>query len=45
MKFLLKRDQITMDLICLIVRHCDGTEKVVGINEDMGSKHSWRNGA
>jgi hypothetical protein len=39
-----ERDRITADPICLVVRECDGTEKVVEINEDMGSKQSWRNG-
>jgi hypothetical protein len=30
-----KRDQITSDLICLLIRYDDGAEKTVEINEDM----------
>jgi len=44
-RFEFKRNQITTDLILLVVRHGAEAEKLVEINiEDMGSKYSWRNG-
>jgi hypothetical protein len=30
-----KRDRITTDLICLLIRYVDGAEQTVEINEDM----------
>ena len=44
-RFEFKRNQITTDLILLVVRHGAEAEKLVEIDiEDMGSKYSWRNG-